>query len=30
MAQVLEILVSYLDNQDWEKAFERVIPSRKL
>ncbi|PLW30112.1 hypothetical protein PCASD_16736 [Puccinia coronata f. sp. avenae] len=28
--QVLEILVSYLDNQDWEKAFERVIPSRKL
>ncbi|PLW43186.1 hypothetical protein PCANC_07007 [Puccinia coronata f. sp. avenae] len=28
--QVLEILISYLDNQDWEKAFERVIPSRKL
>ncbi|KNZ43754.1 hypothetical protein VP01_98g2 [Puccinia sorghi] len=28
--QVVEILVSYLHDQDWEKSFQRVIPARKL
>lgn len=28
--QVLDILVRFLEESDWEKAFEKVIPSRKL
>lgn len=28
--QVLEIMLRWLENQDWEKAFMHVIPKRKL
>ena len=28
--QVLEIMLQWLESQDWEKAFMHVIPKRKL
>jgi hypothetical protein len=28
--QVLEIMLRWLENHDWEKAFMQVIPKRKL
>jgi hypothetical protein len=28
--QVLEIILHWLENQDWEKAFMAVIPKRKF
>jgi tRNA (guanine9-N1)-methyltransferase len=28
--QVFEIMLRWLENQDWEKAFMHVIPKRKL